>query len=276
MKNITNQLHQKLLNLVGQERKILATIIAYLQEVSDRKLFLDFGRSSMLDYCVKDLGYSESAAIRRIKALKLLRAVPEAAAAISDGTITLSQAASMQVLFERHSQEKRQSLPVEKKREILADIKGMPARESEQAVRVALGLAKKARKIQIEMSEETFQKWLEIKGRLINKNWSDEKVLNYLLERENEKQRPPAVATKWRTKTPVVAGTQLRPASKNQRYINASIRRELWTESKHCQWPGCSSTYGLELDHLRPIAQNGQSTRENLRVLCKNHNLKRR
>jgi 5-methylcytosine-specific restriction endonuclease McrA len=265
MKNHSHQLHQKLLNLALQERKILATIITHLQEVSDHKLFLDFGRTSMLDYCIKDLGYSESAAIRRIKALKLLRAVPEAATAISDGSLTLSQAATMQVLFERHSQEKRQSLPAVAKKEILEQIKNLPARESEQAVRAALGLPKKARKVQIEMSEETFQKWLEFKGRMVNKNWSDEKLLDYLLEREKENQRShkrhPAVATK----TSVVA--------KNQRYISANVRRELRAVAKHCQWPGCASTYGLELDHVRPIAQNGPSTRENLRVLCKNHNL---
>lgn len=266
-KSYPQEIHQKLLTLTRSERKIVAEIITHLQLVSDQKLFLDFKRSSLLEYCVKDLGYSESAGIRRIKALKLARSVPQVMESLKNGELTLSQAADAQSLFEKQSQEKRQAIPLERKLELLTEIKGVGARESENILRQALNLPKKPRKIIIEADEETFKRWLEFKGRLINKNWSDEKLLNYLLEKE---LKAIAVATPSKIQRDAVA---TRP-SKNQRYVSASLRRELFAKSSHCQWPGCSSTYGLEIDHLRPIRENGQSERENLRLLCKNHNIR--
>lgn len=267
MKLNSEEIHQRLLILTRQERKIVAEIIEHLQFVSDQKLFLDFKRSSLLEYCIKDLGYSESAAIRRIKALKLARSVPQILDSLKKGELTLSQAADAQSLFEKQSQEKRKALPVEKKLELLADIKGVGARESENILREALNLPKKPRKIVIEASDEIFKKWIEFKGRLINKNWSDEKLLSYLLEKEligNQsivptKKQQCALAT--------------RP-SKNQRYVSANLRREVFAKNSHCQWPGCSSMYGLEIDHIRPIKENGHSVPENLRLLCKNHNIR--
>ena len=260
------EIHQKLFTLTRHERKIVAEIISHLQLVSDQKLFLDFKRASLLDYCIKDLGYSESAAIRRIKALKLARCVPQVMEALKKGELTLSQAADAQSLFEKQSQEKRQALPVEKKLELLEEIKGVGARDSENILRQALNLPKKSRKIVIETNDETFKKWIEFKGRLINKNWSDEKLLDYLLEAESQ-----AVEKKQRSALATIVATR---SSKNQRYVSASLRREIFAKSTHCQWPGCSSIYGLEIDHIRSIKANGQSARENLRLLCKNHNLR--
>jgi 5-methylcytosine-specific restriction endonuclease McrA len=63
--------------------------------------------------------------------------------------------------------------------------------------------------------------------------------------------------------------------SKNQHYISASDKRTVWAQAMHCQYPGCASTYGLEVDHIRPVAGGGNSTVANLRVLCRHHNLAR-
>lgn len=262
------EIFQKLVLLTRSERKILAEIISYLQIISDQKLFLDFKRSSLLEFCIKDLGYSESAAIRRIKVLKLVRSVPAAMDSLRDGSLSLSQAADAQSLFEKQSQEKRQVLLPEKKLALITEIKGKGARDSENHLRQALSLPKKARKVVIDTEEETFKKWIEFKGRMINKNWSDEKLLNHLLEAEkslfNESCRQAALATNAQPSK-----------NKNQRTISASIRRDLFAANSHCQWPGCTSVYGLEIDHIRPISANGQSVTENLRLLCKNHNQKR-
>lgn len=261
-------IHQQLLLLTRSERKIVAEIIMYLQIVSDRKLFLDFDRSSLLAYCIKDLGYSESAAIRRIKALKLARSVPEVMESLKDGTLTLSQAAETQSLFEKKSQENRQALPVETKKEILKQIQGKGAHESQEHVRQVLNLPKKSRKIVIEASDEVFNRWIEFKGFMINKNWSDEKLLEHLLHTQTqalEETQRTALAKRS-------SGLPKTQQSKNQRYVSASMRSQLFATSSHCQWPGCTSIYGLEVDHVRPISANGQSVRENLRLLCQNHN----
>ena len=63
-------------NLVSEERKILSTIIDYLHEVNTRKLHLQMAYPTLFEFCVKELGYSASAAYRRIEAMKLIKNLP--------------------------------------------------------------------------------------------------------------------------------------------------------------------------------------------------------
>jgi hypothetical protein len=60
--------------------------------------------------------------------------------------------------------------------------------------------------------------------------------------------------------------------------IPAAVKRAVWVrDAGRCCWPldgggTCGSTHRLELDHIRPWAQEGDSTEENLRVVCAAHN----
>jgi len=60
--------------------------------------------------------------------------------------------------------------------------------------------------------------------------------------------------------------------------IPAAVRRAVWErDAGRCSWPldgggRCGSTHRLELDHIRPWAEWGPSTAENLRVVCARHN----
>ncbi len=76
LKNLKNEeilAHTK--NLVKEERRIQIELLNHLHEIEKRKLFLEIGFGSLFDYVVKELGYSESAAYRRIQAMRLLKAV---------------------------------------------------------------------------------------------------------------------------------------------------------------------------------------------------------
>ena len=53
--------------LVQKERKLNIEILQHLQEIESRKLYLERGFSSLFEYAVKELGYGEGAAYRRIK-----------------------------------------------------------------------------------------------------------------------------------------------------------------------------------------------------------------
>jgi hypothetical protein len=65
----------------------------------------------------------------------------------------------------------------------------------------------------------------------------------------------------------------------SDRFIPAHVRREVWVRDQgRCQYPlegggVCGSTYQVELDHIIPVAQGGNSTVENVRCACKTHNL---
>ncbi len=60
--------------------------------------------------------------------------------------------------------------------------------------------------------------------------------------------------------------------------IPAAVRRAVWErDASRCAWPldaggRCGSTHRLELDHIVPWAKLGDSTFDNLRVVCATHN----
>ncbi len=83
-------------NLVKEERRIQVELLHHLREIEKRKLFLEIGFGSLFDYVVQELGYSESAAYRRIQAMRLLKAVPVIEEKIADGSLTLTTAAQVQ------------------------------------------------------------------------------------------------------------------------------------------------------------------------------------
>jgi len=63
--------------LVAQERATTLEILVHLIEVERRKLHLSLGYPSLFEYCARYLGYSSSAAGRRIHAARCVRDFPE-------------------------------------------------------------------------------------------------------------------------------------------------------------------------------------------------------
>ena len=95
-------------NLVQKERQINIQVIQHLQEIEKRKLYLDRGFSSLFEYVVKELGYSHSAAYRRIKSMRLCRDIPQAASKIKTGSLNLTTASQLQTFFEKKKRKDRE------------------------------------------------------------------------------------------------------------------------------------------------------------------------
>ena len=76
--------------LVTKEREVLVQLLHHLKEIDNRKLYSDLGYSSLFVYMTKGLGYSESAAGRRIQAARLLRSHPEIETKIENGSLNLT------------------------------------------------------------------------------------------------------------------------------------------------------------------------------------------
>ena len=88
-------------NLARVERHLQGAIIDYLAEIDARSLFLRRGYSSLFDYAVRELGYSDAAAARRIGAMRLCAEQPRARERLRDGSLSLSAAADLQWAFDR-------------------------------------------------------------------------------------------------------------------------------------------------------------------------------
>ncbi len=87
--------------LVRHERHLQGAVIDHLSEIDARRLYLQRGCSSLFDYAVRELGYSDPAAARRIGAVRLCADQPDARERLRDGSLTLSAAAELQWAFDR-------------------------------------------------------------------------------------------------------------------------------------------------------------------------------
>jgi 5-methylcytosine-specific restriction endonuclease McrA len=52
------------------------------------------------------------------------------------------------------------------------------------------------------------------------------------------------------------------------------INRAVWKKANaKCEFPGCNSQYQLQIDHIKPKTLGGTNAPENLRLLCRVHNV---
>ncbi len=119
-----------------------------------------------------------------------------------------------------------------------------------------------------------------------------EKALDLALEKKDPKKklerrkkrevtRSKTPLDEARAKTPLdEAGVaKRRQRRERSRYTPRSVReRRMDDASYQCEYTGpdgvrCTARVGLEIDHIIPHAKGGSSGEENLRVLCRGHNL---
>lgn len=86
----TPDLLARLTTLLGTERRTLASLLAYLIEIEDRRAHLEAACSSLFDFCVRKLGLSEGETFRRITAARLARRFPIILEMIASGRIHLT------------------------------------------------------------------------------------------------------------------------------------------------------------------------------------------
>ena len=87
--------------LARHEQALQLSVLDHLREIEARRLYLRLGYSSLFDYTVRELRYTEAAAWRRIKAMRLCRETRGVREWLQDGSLNLSNAALLQNSFER-------------------------------------------------------------------------------------------------------------------------------------------------------------------------------
>ena len=87
--------------LARHEQALQLSVVDHLREIDARRLYLRLGFSSLFDYTVRELHYTEAAAWRRIKAMRLCRETRGVRERLQDGSLNLSNAALLQNSFER-------------------------------------------------------------------------------------------------------------------------------------------------------------------------------
>ena len=84
------QLLARLPVLCSEERRATAKVIVYLAEVERRKLYLQEACSSLFAFCVERLGYSEQAALKRMRVARLYLELPQILDELKSGALHLT------------------------------------------------------------------------------------------------------------------------------------------------------------------------------------------
>ena len=119
------QLLSQTQQLVLKERRLNLEILRHLHEIDSRKLYLRLSYSSLFEYVVKELKYSEAAAYRRIKAMKLCRQFPETTGKLEEGELTLTSASQLQTFFEKKAKKDRQE-QLQANSQVAPDLPNLP------------------------------------------------------------------------------------------------------------------------------------------------------
>ncbi len=153
--------------IVNEERRITAKLIEHLTEINQRLLFLKLGYSSLFEFVTKELGLSESAAQRRIQAMRLMQDLPDTRQAYENGSLSLSNAAKLQSHFQA-SKKSGVAKTIDEKKEIAKSAENKSQSECDQMLfklspelpapeKVRI-LSPTLRELKFSISEELFKK----------------------------------------------------------------------------------------------------------------------
>lgn len=248
------ELFEKVRSLSQEERRITSELLHLLREVSRRRLYAKRGHESLFTFLVKELGYDEASAYRRVSAIRVIDAIPEVEKTLEEGKLTVATVAQAQSFFQ---QEKKRSKPcsVEKKREISGN----------------------STEIRFTADAELLEMLKQIQA--LTAHHKLEPGFNGLLKfiaAQALGKLDPARQTQRKTLSPEKVAMEHVAKS---RFIPVSLKREIWKKNNgSCVYVSpitgikCGSKYGLQLDHISPWAMGGETHVRNLRLLCGSHN----
>ncbi len=296
------ELEQNLKSLVRKERMLLHLILEHIYEVDTRKLYSERSYSSMFDYLIHELGYSNAAAMRRLEAARLMSAVPVLSDRIQDGRINLTQVGELARAI-KEKEKSGEKISDEIKSEIIEQISGLNVQQTQLAVARSLDIElKDPEKVRVQkddsvhlaitLTREQFELLESCKDKaahelqLADGDYSWAKVIEvvagqYLDAKLFGSKRGKRSATQAETdvnserQSSDLDGLAMNSENKT---LTLKTRRYILNRDKCCQYKDkvtgrqCRSTFGLQVDHIIPRWSGGTHAPENLQVLCGVHN----
>jgi 5-methylcytosine-specific restriction endonuclease McrA len=267
------QIVERLQYLHRQEKEILSETIRLLGDIRKYKIFSDYQCKDLLEFCQKVLGYTESQSHRRIRALNLIDRYEEL-----DPSMPLTHIMNAGNLFDQCGP----NISKEEKIEIIGEIKNKPTQEAKEILKA------KGREIQ---GKDPLPK-IEFQEKVLHKN--GEVIITIKVTKEEFEIIESLRKNKEKIKDVMIDGVKIKknindkikhaqvknPRKQkqkemlsNKRTIPAEVKRAAFEKSKgRCS--NCRTMKNLEYDHKIPFALGGKSDKENIRLLCKNCNLR--
>ncbi|MBS1971434.1 MAG: HNH endonuclease [Bdellovibrionales bacterium] len=287
-----SELLVRLEKLAKTERKITHLVLWHINEMESRKLYADLGFGSMYEYLTKHLGYGESSAYRRIQSARLLKQIPHLAAKLEDGSLNLTQLTQVQKCL-KEEKKAGVSVSLEKASEILEKIENKSNFETQKFLAMEFNqpiqmheVVKPQRdqsvRLELTVSLEQMERWNQVKDLLSHSlpdgSWVE--VMDYLAEAHLKRVLGKTQPDKEKQGLRSERSTRGFFTKQKRKYITLKVRRELLQKASHCceyvepvSGKKCESHYQLQIDHCVPLACGGEDDQNNLRVLCRTHNL---
>ncbi len=266
-KVLLNQTHK----LVKKEQNHTLQIIKHLEEIYRRRLFSDLGYNSLFSYCTEHLNYSPAQAQRRINAARLIKDIPQAEKMIEQGTLSLSNASSVQTHINQENKNRdKKQMEHNEKIKLLEIVEGKSARQTDRILAEQSTVQKasdpketkraiKGGRVQLKFSlkENDYQELLVLQEQLGMDNL--EGLILKLKDLAKTKQK----------KMKTIKTTTSKKST--NRYIPAHVKRAAFQRTKgKCQI--CGTHRKLEYDHQYAYSLGGTSDVGNIRMLCKSCN----
>ncbi len=292
--------------LVAEERKLTTRILWHLREIEDRRLFADRGYPSLFEMCVREFGYSEATAGRRIAAMRLLRELPELEKKLESGELKIGQVSQVQGFLSAEKREQGKAYSLQEKRELIARIEGKSTRETERELISisprSAGVKEKERAVSATETEIRFiadeklllklKRLQELGAHRLGPGSRYADLIGWLadlglakLDPEITKPAKKSIEPAQKAPDTDVSLSALRPTvsvrkTLHSRYIPATVKRQIWARDQGCctyvdpkSGRRCGSRSLIQIDHIRPLALGGLSEDPaSLRLLCFQHN----
>jgi hypothetical protein len=261
-----SELLEEIVQSVRTEKRSTLCVLEQLAEVDSRRLWLKEGYSSLFDFCVRKLNYSDGEAARRIHAARCMIIIPEVKPLLEQNALSLTGISQVAPHITKANAP-----------EVLAHVQGKSTREIDTFLDERFPEARPQEEfLKVRLDSELKELLALAQRELSEKNEAVllKKVLKkFLLKRQTKStdQKAPDIH--------VAKSRGPRWPQRHTRYIPRSIQRIVRAESSHsCTFKSksgvkCNQTAHLHIDHVRPWAKGGSSwDASNLRLLCRAHN----
>jgi hypothetical protein len=274
-------------NLRRKENAALADILMYLSEFDQRKAYRELGFSSLFTYCSEALDYSEGAAYRRVQAARLCITNPEILDSIKTGKLTLCSIAEISKVKAKEDKINLLKTSAGKSKRVVQVLTAQflpPEKTKKDSIRI------KAVKIEnmALLRSNAIDSQEKLKASIIKYNFSmevDEEFMRLYKDAKELIGNLPASeifsrSLKEYVEKRTVLKRNIKPSEpKNSRFIPKSTKLSiLKRDNRQCSFVSkegkcCTERHGLQIDHIEPYAFGGNNGADNLRLLCKAHNL---
>ncbi len=295
---LDSQSDEKLLSsfarLVARENNRKAEFLIFLSAIDARRLYAKEGFSSFFSFLTEKYGFAESSALKRIQVSRLAHRYPFLFDEIAKGKRTLSALSRLAPFV---TDANAHLLFPESLGKSVRDVERMLARRfpeeatPDRLVKPIKALSEDKVQVSFTAGLEFEKDLLEAKA-LLSHRFPEGKLGDVLgaalksllksLKKTQPKEASPIprgmkVTDQESAAAPLRSSTTRVP--RPSRYIPREMKAALWRRDdgrcslKKPDGSVCGETHFLEIDHCWPFALGGKHTEENLRLLCRTHNL---